>query len=287
VESWWIAHRAALYPGLLAAGFLLLACWETVRPQRDLKNSTGKRWLNHIVVKILNDVIGILVFRVGAVAFAFAVSRNDYGILNRPWIPLWISVIATFVLLDLVHYAGHYLLHSVPWLWRLHQVHHADREIDASTGVRFHPGETLFSNGLHFLAIAALAAPPIAVLFAELFGIVESLFSHANVTLPKRFEAVLRKILVTPRFHEIHHSISASDQQSNFSIVFPVWDRLFGTYRDAPELGEERIRFGLEEVSAEQSVRPVAMLALPFRPTMQSTSPPQSPATSALTAPRD
>jgi sterol desaturase/sphingolipid hydroxylase (fatty acid hydroxylase superfamily) len=133
-----------------------------------------------------------------------------------------------------------------------------------ATGFRFHPGEVLIGQGIFLLAIAVLAPPPFAVFCYELANIAQNAWSHANLRLPERFEKALGLVLVTPEFHRIHHSIEAAEQRSNLAILFSFWDRLFHTYRAHPNAGEENLSFGLEEVTAAQSIQPLAMLALPF-----------------------
>jgi sterol desaturase/sphingolipid hydroxylase (fatty acid hydroxylase superfamily) len=274
MRLWWFTHENGLYSGILIAGFLLLAAWETYRPRRVLEAPTGKRWLLHGFFLFLTSVTGALALRTAAVGLALAVSGSPYGVLNRTFLPFPIQAVLSFLLLDFVRYTQHYACHSVPFLWRIHQIHHSDRDFDLSTGVRFHPLEVLFTDGSYFLLIAVLAPLPSAVLCYEMCGVAQAFFSHANIRLPMRLEKVLRRIQVTPEIHRIHHSIDASEQRFNFANLFSFWDRLFRTYRDHPEAGEQ-MQFGLAGVAAAQSVRPLAMLALPFvrRPVLDS--PPQ------------
>ena len=184
--------------------------------------------------------------------------------MNRPWIPAGIRFLLAFLLLDFIQYAAHYLRHSIPLLWRFHQVHHADHDVDLSTGVRFHPGDILFTQGVYLLTIAALAPPVLAVLCFELCSVAQALFSHANVALPPRIEKAVRLLVVTPEFHQIHHSTDAADQGSNLAVLFSCWDRLCGTCRRRARTGASELFYGVAEVSAEQSIRPLTMLALPF-----------------------
>ena len=269
MDPWWFRHTGELARGLLVAGFLLIGTWETLRRHRVLSLPTAKRWLLNGFLLILSGTTNFLVFPISAVALAAAVNGSPYGLLNRTWIPFSFRVVLAFLLLDFVQYANHYLRHAVPLLWRFHQLHHADRDVDLSTGVRFHPGEVLFTQGIYLLVIVVTAPPALAVLCFELCNIVQALFSHANLSLPPRIERTLRLIQVTPAMHRIHHSQDAADQQSNLAVVFSFWDRIFGTYRGVPNRRENRLEFGLEQVSANQSLRPLAMLALPFVGTSQ------------------
>jgi sterol desaturase/sphingolipid hydroxylase (fatty acid hydroxylase superfamily) len=264
MEPWWLKHSGDLAKGIFVAGFLIIGMWETLRQWRVLALSASKRWLLHGFLLILAGTTTSLLFRVSAVALAVAVGRSPYGVLNRPWLPFAFRAPLTFLLLDFVQYANHYLRHSVPLLWRIHQLHHADRDVDLSTGARFHPGEVWFTQGVYLLVIAATAPPPFVVLCFELYNIVQAFLSHANISLPPRIEGALRLIQVTPGLHRIHHSVEAADQRANLGVVFSFWDRFFHTYRGHPRCGEDRLQFGLQEVSATQSVQLLPMLALPF-----------------------
>jgi sterol desaturase/sphingolipid hydroxylase (fatty acid hydroxylase superfamily) len=270
MQPWWFAHLGWLYGGMLVAVFLAVATLETHRPRRALGIPTGRRWLLNGFFLVLGDATTSLVFRVGAVALAFTLRKSGYGVLNLPWLPALHQALLTFLVLDFVQYLSHYLRHSVPLLWRLHQVHHSDRDIDLSTGVRFHPGEVLFTQGMQLLAIAATAPPPAVVACFELCNIVQALISHGNITLPQSLERTLGFVLVTPERHRIHHSKDAAHQRFNLAVLFSFWDRLFQTNRQNPRTGEDRLQFGIEEVTAAESVRPLTLLSLPFLPRVDS-----------------
>lgn len=264
MESWLFAHLALLYWGVPIFLGIFLGIWEMFRPRRIHALSKTHRWLTHGFLNTLGDAIVVLIFPVGAVAVAFAVRNSAYGVLNHATLPLPVNVLLTFLLLDLYHYASHYLRHSIPLLWRFHQVHHSDRDFDVATAFRFHPGESLLAQAPYLLLIAVLAPTPIAMVCYELANIAQNVWSHANLRLPQRLERACGSILVTPEFHRIHHSIDADEQMSNLAVLFSFWDRLFHTYRAHPSAGEDNISFGLEEVTATQSIQPLAMLALPF-----------------------
>jgi len=268
MQPWWFVHLGWLYGGMLVAAFLTVAIWETHQPRRVPGIPTSKRWLLNGFLLVLTDATTSLVFRVGAVALAFTLRKSGY-VLNLPWLPAFLHALLTFLVLDFVQYLSHYLRHSIPLLWRLHKVHHSDQDIDLSTGVRFHPGEVLFTQGMHLLTIAATAPPPAVVACFELCDIVQALFSHANISLTLSLERTLGLIIVTPERHRIHHSKDAADQGSNLAVLFSFWDRLFHTSRQN-RTGEDRLQFGIEEVTAAESVRPLTLLSLPFLPRVNS-----------------
>lgn len=121
------------------------------------------------------------------------------------------------------------LLHRVPLLWRLHEPHHADRDLDISTGVRFHCLEFVASIPWRCAQIALIGGGPRALALWQKLTFAEVLFHHSNVKLPLAFERVLSKLVVTPRMHGVHHSIERRERDSNFSSGLSIWDRLHAT----------------------------------------------------------
>src|SRR5262249_22586904 len=148
--------------------------------------------------------------------------------------------------LDLAIYLQHRLFHHVPLLWRLHRMHHADLDVDVTTGARFHPVEILLSLGIKFVVIVSLGASAVSVLLFEIILNATSMFNHSNVRLPAWLEPVLRALVVTPDMHRVHHSILRRETDSNFGFNFPWWDRLFGTYRPRPEAGHDGMTLGID-----------------------------------------
>jgi len=208
----------------------------------------------------------LLIYRASTVAVAVAVVNSKFGLLNRPSLPLAARWILGFVLLDLLRYGLHRAFHSVPLLWRVHQVHHSDPDVDLSTGLRNHPLEAIVVQGVFCLAIAVLAPPASAVLAMEFIGILQAFFSHANANLPVWMERLLGMLVVTPRMHRVHHSEEMREQNANLGEVFPWWDRMFGTYLDCPAAGFDHMRFGMEGSQSPASAGLLFMLAQPFRP---------------------
>jgi sterol desaturase/sphingolipid hydroxylase (fatty acid hydroxylase superfamily) len=170
-----------------------------------------------------------------------------------------------FVALDLVIYGQHVVFHKVPVLWRLHRMHHADLDIDVTTGLRFHPFEILISLGVKIAAVIALGIPVVAVLLFEVVLNATSMFNHANVSMPPALDRVLRLILVTPDMHRVHHSVVRRETDSNFGFNLPWWDRLFGTYRAAPDAGHTGMTIGLPVFRDPHELRLDRLLTQPFR----------------------
>jgi sterol desaturase/sphingolipid hydroxylase (fatty acid hydroxylase superfamily) len=265
METWLSDHSALLYWGIPLALALIFGIWESFRPRRVHAVPKAHRWLTHGFLTTLTKGSAILIFPIGAVAVAFSVRNSSYGVLNRTSIPLPVGVFLTFLTLDLYHYANHYLRHSIPFIWRFHQVHHSDRDFDVSTAFRFHPGEVLLEQAAYLFVVAVLAPAPIAMLYYETVNIAQNVLSHVNLRIPPRIERALGLVVVTPGLHSIHHSVDATEQMSNMGVLFSFWDRIFHTYRERSSAGDN-LRFGVEEVTAAQSIEPLTMLALPFAP---------------------
>jgi len=258
--------KNSLYWILFPAGLVAVALWEVWRPWRTVSEQLTRRWRNHALLVGIAAGASVLVYRASAVAVAVAVANSKFGLLNRPGLPPITRWILGFVLLDLLRYGLHRAFHSVPLLWRVHQVHHSDPDVDLSTGLRNHPLEAIVVQGVFCLAIAVLAPPASAVLAMEFIGILQAFFSHANATLPGWMERPFGMLVVTPRMHRIHHSEEMREQNANLGEVFPWWDRMFGTYLDCPAAGLDAMRFGLEGSQNAASAGLLFMLTQPFRP---------------------
>jgi sterol desaturase/sphingolipid hydroxylase (fatty acid hydroxylase superfamily) len=252
--------RLSVFAGLL----LLLAVAERLLPRRG-DSRPAWRQLNNLGLMLVDTVVVRLVFPVLAVGFAAAIEARGIGLLPLLDLPAWLAVLLAFLVLDVAIYWQHRLFHRVPVFWRLHRVHHADTAFDVTMGVRFHPLEIVLSMAIKFAVIAALGAPPLAVLLFEVALSAGSLFTHADLRLPPHFDRVLRWLLVTPDMHRVHHSVHVDETDSNFSFHLSLWDRVFGTYRDQPRDGHATMQIGLHEFRAAPEQTLPALLLNPFR----------------------
>lgn len=255
-------------PIRLAVFFLMLtamALWEWVAPRRSLPVERRRRWPGNLGLLAVDYVVLRIAFPVATVGFAEFVAANGWGLLPLAALPGWLAIVAGVLFLDLVIYFQHVLLHAVPVLWRLHRVHHADLGFDVTTGLRFHPAEILLSMLLKLAAIAALGAPPIAVLLFELILNAAAMFNHGNVRIPTSVDRWLRLLIVTPDMHRVHHSIVRNETNSNFGFNFPWWDRWFGTYRAQPRAGHQAMTIGIEQFRDPVELRLDRVLLQPLR----------------------
>jgi sterol desaturase/sphingolipid hydroxylase (fatty acid hydroxylase superfamily) len=255
------AVRLICFAGVFAA----MAVWEMLAPRRELTAGKPPRWASNFGLVFLNSFLLRLVAPLGAVGVSIAAKRLGWGLFNAVAAPPWLSITASVVLLDFAIYLQHVMFHAVPLFWRLHMVHHADLDIDVSTGVRFHTAEILLSFGIKSAVILLLGPPAVAVLIFEVLLNATSMFNHSNVRMPLWLDRVLRWLVVTPDMHRVHHSWHRPETNSNFGFNHPWWDRLCGTYRDQPVDGHVGMTIGLTELRDEREVdRLHRMLWLPF-----------------------
>jgi sterol desaturase/sphingolipid hydroxylase (fatty acid hydroxylase superfamily) len=256
-----IIIRIAAY----SAVFAMLAAWELRAPRRQLVIGRKARWANNLGIFVIDALAVRLLIPTAAVGAAVLAGDRGWGLLNALALPGWLAVIGGFVLLDLIIYLQHVVFHHVPVLWRLHRMHHADLDIDVTTGVRFHPVEILLSMLIKIAVVIAFGIPAMAVLIFEIALNATSMFNHSNVALPPRLEPIARWLVVTPQMHQVHHSIERAETDSNFGFNLPWWDRLFGTYRAAPAAGEQGVIIGLPIFRDPAELRVDRLLTQPFR----------------------
>ena len=244
--------------------FLIIALWENKQPRRPLTLNKTKRWLNNLGLVVVNTIILRLVFPSAAVGMAALASEQGWGILNQVSLGFGLSVAISIVALDFVIYLQHVLFHSIPLLWRLHMVHHADMDYDVTTGLRFHPIEILLSMLIKFATILVLGPPVVAVIIFEIVLNATAMFNHGNLRLPQRIDAILRLMIVTPDMHRVHHSVIKRETNSNYGFNLSIWDRLFGTYRSQPQYGHEGMTIGLNQFRDQKKQNLHWLLMLPF-----------------------
>jgi sterol desaturase/sphingolipid hydroxylase (fatty acid hydroxylase superfamily) len=261
----WGRIESNTYWLMFLASFVVVATWESLQPKQNLSSAVKRRWSRHGLILVAATVVSVTLYRSSPVLVAVAMANSRFGLLNKSWLPFPLRFIFAIFLLDLVKYAVHWSYHAVPFLWRVHHVHHSDPDLDVSTGARAHPIEVTLTQGVNLAAVAILAAPPVAVLTVELFSCAESFFSHANASLPGWLERPLRWMFVTPDMHRVHHSQEVQEQSRNLGDIFPWWDRLFRTYLEAPAAGQDRMLVGLKGFQSDESLDVFFMLLHPFR----------------------
>lgn len=254
--------RSAFFFGILG----IMAIWEWLSPSRRLSMPKPMRWGSNLGLVVLNTALLRAFFPLAAVGFAAIAEKQEWGIFHILDLPRNLVILLSIISLDLIIYWQHIMFHALPTLWQLHKVHHADKDFDVTTGLRFHPIEIFLSMGIKIAAIAFLGVPPVAVLIFEVLLNATAMFNHGNVSLPRPIDRLLRGFVVTPDMHRIHHSVIVQETNSNYGFNLPWWDYLFGTYRAHPAKGNQEMTIGLAEYQDTLRVAQLPwMLWLPFK----------------------
>jgi len=253
--------------GLLisAALFCVLLGLEAVFPRKIRVLPRATRWRTNILLIVVDSLALRMMGPVVALAAAGWAAQNGIGIFHQINGNFWLELVCALILLDLAIYVQHVLTHKIALLWAIHKVHHADRDIDVTTALRFHPVEISLSM-LYKVAIVIAIGPSIlaVILFALLLNLC-AMFNHSNLNLPQWMDALLRGILVTPDMHRVHHSTVPGETNSNYGSTISLWDKIFGTYRAQPAAGHDDVLIGLEEYQSDNPAKLWWSLILPFR----------------------
>ena len=260
-------NEAFIRLGVFLGLFALFATVEALAPRRARTQPRKSRWVTNWAVTILDTLTlrALAIFLpLLAVGAAVDAGEQGWGLFNRLEWPVGVELLLSLLILDFVIWAQHFITHKVPFLWRFHRVHHADRDIDVTTAVRFHPVEIAFSMALKIGVVYLLGPSAFAVILFEIILNGCAMFNHANIRLPEPVDRALRWVLVTPDMHRVHHSDLRAEHDSNYGFSLSWWDRLFGTYIDQPGKGHDGMTVGLKW----QDDRPSKLgwsLGLPFR----------------------
>lgn len=265
MTDWILSYEPGLRLGCFAALFAIMAFWELVAERRELGQSRPRRWFANLGISVVDSLLVRLLFPAAILGFSLFAESEGWGLLRRIDLPLAFSVFLSVVILDLVIYLQHVMFHGVPALWRIHMVHHADQDLDFTTGIRFHPVEILLSVGIKFAAISVLGPPVISVFLFEVLLNATSMFNHGNIRLPINLDHWLRWTLVTPDMHRVHHSVAIDESNSNFGFNLSWWDRLFGTYRAQPQTGHQEMQLGVARLQQPEVRSLLGLLVLPFK----------------------
>src|ERR1700719_2523732 len=237
---------------------------ELLWPRRGREFPALRRRLGNLGIWVVNVVLAGFVFMPPAATRAQLEAAFALALPSWPITDPLLGFLAGFLLLDLLQYAIHRCQHGVPFLWRLHALHHSDPDVDVTTSVRHHPIEYLIATGVYWLAALALGIPAIVVTSHAVTVFAAASITHGNTRLPQWLERWLQPVFITLDLHLVHHSMSSAEANANFGGVLSVWDRLFGTYTRLPRAEQERIVFGVRKLPRRDAVRPSAMLLTPW-----------------------
>jgi len=250
---------------IFAGVFLLMALSETLFPRKQRSMTRSKRWFTNWALVIIDSLAVRFLVPILAIGMATIATERGWGLLALVQAPMWVKVLTAIILLDMLIYAQHVASHKIEILWRFHKVHHVDRDIDVTTGARFHPIEILFSMAFKVGCVIVIGAPVLAVFLFEVILNASAMFNHSNVKLPIGVDRVVRKIIVTPDMHRVHHSVLQKETDSNYGFFLSIWDRLFKTYIDQPKSGHDDMTIGLIEHQDQQPASLIWSLLLPFK----------------------
>lgn len=230
---------------ILVGGLLFFWILEGAIPLIQLQYKKNK--LKHASVNFAFTVIHLIIHTF--LAFII-ILISDWCLQHQFGLVYWfkmntLAIIVTNILV-LDFFGGwlvHFTEHQIPLLWRFHVVHHADNNVDVTTGLRHHPIESVLRGLFFFMGILLSGAPMYAVMIFQTIIVLATAFTHANISLPKKIDRLLSYFLVSPNMHKVHHHYKQPYTDSNYGAVFAIWDRLLGTFK---KLDPSQIQYGLD-----------------------------------------
>lgn len=249
---------------ILVAGLLLFWIIEGAIPLLPLTYKKTK--LRHATVNFGFTVIHLLIHTLLAIVIVLLSDwclKNSFGLVYWLNANVLLTVIIGVLALDFSSWLVHLVMHKVKPLWRFHLIHHSDNNVDVTTGLRHHPGDSLLRGIFFLLLIFISGAPMYSVMIYQTLLVLATAFTHANISLPKNLDRALSFILVSPNMHKVHHHWKQPYTDSNYGAVFSIWDRLFGTFM---KLDKKEIRYGLDRYySNEKDEDFIALMKKPFQ----------------------
>ncbi len=255
------SFRLGVFLGLLT----ILALAEFISPLAKRQVSRPYQWFTNISIVVIDSLTLRLMVPMLAVGVAHYANETNIGLFNIIEINQWTTFILSLLLLDILIYGQHVVMHKVPLLWRLHRMHHSELGLDVTSAVRFHPIEIIVSMLIKMAFVLIMGIPVAAVIVFETLLNGLALFNHSNLKLPRTLERFLRLFIITPEVHWIHHSEVDRETNSNFGFNLSIWDRIFGTYLDKPTLKHNEMRQGLREFGFKKPLNIIELVVSPFR----------------------
>ncbi len=255
-------NTPAIFAAIAIAVFALLLVLEHAFPLRERKSRTLRRIALNLAITGLGVAAGSLVVKPVATRLTHWAATRPFGLLYVVDMPGPARLALGFLLMDLAFYYWHWANHRVRLMWRFHNCHHIDPDLDVSTSFRFHVGETAYSVAFRAAQIALIGVPPALYAGYELALLCAVMFHHSNVRLPIGFERLLNKVLVTPRMHGVHHSVCRPETDSNYASIFSWWDRLHKTLRI--NIPQRDVTIGIAGYSSEEDNRFWTVMKMPF-----------------------
>jgi sterol desaturase/sphingolipid hydroxylase (fatty acid hydroxylase superfamily) len=246
--------------GGFAVCFLAAAVLQLIFPYHRINKLVFQNWRINLPLSLLNTAFFSLFCVSCACAWSVKMQAMQMGLFNVVALPALVTMSLSLLLLDFTAYVWHRLNHKLSFFWLFHSVHHSDRVFEASTALRFHFGELLFSLGIRLVMISLFGLSVGAILLFELVFQFFNIIIHANVRLSPVFENLVAKVFMTPAHHRKHHSLLSSEMNSNFGTIFSIWDRIGWSFR--PSQSSEKIQVGVSHLEARTLLQ---VFLLPFR----------------------
>ena len=260
-----IEYENIIRPSVFVGLLVLLALAEFFAPLAKRQTSRPIQWITNIAIVVIDTLALRFLFPLLAVGVAAFANQNGIGLFNLIPLNSWVVFILSLLLLDLLIYGQHVIMHKVPILWRLHRMHHSELGLDVTSAVRFHPIEIILSMLIKMAFVLIMGIPAAAVIIFEILLNGLALFNHSNIKLPKKLDRLLRSVIVTPEVHWIHHSEKTYETNSNYGFNLIIWDKIFKTYVDKPTFDYPEMRQGLPEFGYEKSLSIKELIISPFK----------------------
>jgi sterol desaturase/sphingolipid hydroxylase (fatty acid hydroxylase superfamily) len=223
-----------------------------------------KRFFINIFFSFLNSILIFFILQKISFNKGLSFYETDYGLMSDLYWPWGVKFILGLLILDLVIYWQHRFFHQIPLLWRVHRMHHSDNEFDTSTALRFHPIEALISLLNRLLIIYFFGISFFCLVVFESLLNFSAMFNHSNFRLPEEIENLLRRYIITPDLHRIHHSLDIKDYNSNFGFSVTLWDWLFKSYKSKSRLDFKTSNIGALGFQNESKQKLVSLLIQPL-----------------------
>lgn len=249
---------AIVLPGM----FVLLLLAEQYFPLRQRTRPLFQRFVKNLILTATVFLVGSLIVRNAGLGASVWTTERGIGAVFLIPLPRWSRIALGILLMDLTFYYWHWANHRIRLLWRFHNVHHIDPDLDVSTSYRFHPGEIAYSSLFRVVQTLVVGADPFTYAIYETIFSAETMLHHSNVRLPIGLERLLNAIIVTPRMHGVHHSAVGSETNTNYGVIFPWWDRLHRTL--LLNVPQSSIRIGVPGYLEPQDNRFWNLVKLPF-----------------------
>jgi sterol desaturase/sphingolipid hydroxylase (fatty acid hydroxylase superfamily) len=260
-----IEFEKIIRPGLFLGLLVLLASAEFLFPLAKRKCIRSHQWMINLSLVLIDTFTLKLIFPLLVVGIAQYATEHSIGLFNLIELPFPVTLLTSLLMLDLLIYGQHVLMHKVPFFWRLHRVHHTELGLDVTSAVRFHPLEIIISMLIKMAFVLLMGIPVVAMIIFELLLNSLALFNHSNLKLSTSVDKFLRKLIVTPEIHWIHHSQVVKETNSNYGFNLIIWDKLFSTYTPRPSVDYPQMQQGLKEFGLKVPLSLYQLLILPFK----------------------